>query len=115
MDPYPFVGLNNFTVPVAISTSSLECGRYGPRLCATRIALDLLIADAFTRGNHQAHVVPMIVAALIGQGALRWLSATARCILEGMGFDHTDFSVVVKKRASPPKAMEMGDLSSRSE
>ena len=33
----------------------------------------------------------------------RWRSATGGCILQAMGFDHTDFSVVVKKRASPPK------------
>jgi hypothetical protein len=32
-----------------------------------------------------------------------WRSATAGRILLAMGFDHTDFSVVVKKRASPPK------------
>lgn len=38
--------------------------------------------------------------------ALRWRSDAVRRILRGMDlrFDHTDFSVVVKNRAPPPKA-----------
>jgi hypothetical protein len=41
MNPYPFVGLNHFTVPVAISVSNLDRARYGSRPSTTRAAIGL--------------------------------------------------------------------------
>jgi hypothetical protein len=41
MNPYPFVGLNHFTVPVAISVSNVDRAQYGSRPSATRTAIDL--------------------------------------------------------------------------
>ena len=41
MNPYPFVGLNHFTAPVAISVSNVDCAQYGSRLGATRAAIGL--------------------------------------------------------------------------
>src|ERR1700678_3558819 len=38
MNPYPFVGLNHFTVPVAISFSNADRARYRPGASTTRIA-----------------------------------------------------------------------------
>src|SRR5580700_11070352 len=41
MNPYPFVGLNHFTVPVATSASSVARARYRRRPNETRIAVNL--------------------------------------------------------------------------
>jgi len=43
----------------------------------------------------------------------RWRSVGGGRTVQTMGnrFDQTDFSVVVKKRAPPPKTVEVGDLS----
>src|SRR6516164_5782154 len=43
MNPYPFVGLNHFTVPVAISVSSVERTQYGSGPKATRTAINRLL------------------------------------------------------------------------
>jgi len=41
MNPYPFVGLNHFTVPVAISVSNVDRAQYGSRPGTTRAAIGL--------------------------------------------------------------------------
>src|SRR5580658_3571202 len=56
MNPYPFVGLNHFTVPVAISASSVARARYRPRPGGTRIAINQPSVIARHRSNHKAAV-----------------------------------------------------------
>jgi len=41
MNPYPFVGLNHFTVPVAISVSNVDRAQYGLHPGTTRAAIGL--------------------------------------------------------------------------
>jgi hypothetical protein len=46
MNPYPFVGLNHLTVPVAISVPNVERGHYLSRSSTTRTGMALLVALA---------------------------------------------------------------------
>jgi hypothetical protein len=45
MNPYPFVGLNHFTVPVAISVSNVDRAQYGSRPRTTRAAIYTIRPD----------------------------------------------------------------------
>src|SRR6516225_8811150 len=40
INPYPFVGLNHFTVPVGISVSNVDRAQYGSRPSRTRTAIN---------------------------------------------------------------------------
>src|SRR5262249_7401446 len=59
MNPYPFVGLNHFTVPVAISVSNVGRAQYRWRPSTTRTAI-----GPPNRGVHRIDTSPAVRAGL---------------------------------------------------